>query len=1087
MATKRRGMPVQGMETGRETPGRRGKQHRLGLPPVMGKTPGGSRRPIGVGSRQGGRYRRGVINTGGVGKPGQPRRSPRLGGKPHPDGRGNKAKGRKWSGRRHGNEDRQRPAGDPIKRGSQGREGQTSREEHAVNTHTLYSEDIMPKRHRKDNMIGPIYPQFLCEICKAKGQAKWWFTRKDTRDRHLSLHQSMQQVHECPVVGCLYFAPAFRVPDVRIHLLRHHGQDEEAVSWQPGEAVWRRVGGATSEGEPSPRSPASGTPTKTPGGPAAADNTPAGGFNFTPLTTPGYEIGSLPTTDEAATSAANISRMLEDDERFQAGEGNSAGSLIVVEGSRVRLSPEEKSRASPSTTSLGRQGVKRKTGETSEGSKKARSGQTPPAATAKDPDTPKEGGGAGPLTETESSKLKYVMGRLWQTYGREGETPTQMLLRMKDNLPGAPVDLGAVEADYQDELLRRQQATEESKRLEKGVVDDSGSDSDTENTGREVTFGLDTSPLASPEVVIRSTRPVIETEDSQNTTRSQDSSEVGAGRKRLSWESALGEGPEEQETGTPEKTETGGGEGKLKLGTPTEAALTTQRDAPAGDDGLPGEDQREVHGHLSGHSDLMTEAEEATARYQTVMDELRRKGERRKEEEKRRLLQKEEECRQAKKREEEEARRLQRRKLQEEDARRKLQQEEADRRKLQQEEEDRRERDRAARKQAEALRLEEEEARRLRQVENDRQQQEKERQEEESQRQASGEGDRRPEPTAGDLRRDTPAGGTGEAHNGGRIPLGRRPRTITVGLDGLIVTSPAGAFLLQVEVDEPLGGSPDTRVMVPQGVRASVRGAEEPDMTDGGGRPSVTMFTGCTMQAMEGGIARVDAQTRATPVHPTAGRSGGGRVPTASTSTAGRSPAGIAGARPALSMPWLGDYTGPDELRRYSLSLHNPSQLGPDMRVVPGGIQDAGIQTLPNGQIELVHVVRTRYAPAVDDRCPHCGRDWPPEPAATPEQPRGASRRGGDRRHQLGRWRVTNPVSRNYVHKGGSRGRVEGSRPPQYRGRAVTKKRREHPWELDTSKGAGGSDKGNRTPDQGERRLVEDGIGKRNRGGTDEG
>ena len=82
-------------------------------------------------------------------------------------------------------------------------------------------------------------------------------------------------------------------------------------------------------------------------------------------------------------------------------------------------------------------------------------------------------------------------------------------------------------------------------------------------------------------------------------------------------------------------------------------------------------------------------------------------------------------------------------------------------------------------------------------------------------------------------------------------------------------------------------------------------------------------------------------------------------------------------------LPWLPNYDGPEELAEMAERLIPPPTLQAQLVAVPGGATTTSIQTLPTGEVDIVRVVRTRYATANrGGACMGCGRPWPRAVAA---------------------------------------------------------------------------------------------------------
>ena len=77
-------------------------------------------------------------------------------------------------------------------------------------------------------------------------------------------------------------------------------------------------------------------------------------------------------------------------------------------------------------------------------------------------------------------------------------------------------------------------------------------------------------------------------------------------------------------------------------------------------------------------------------------------------------------------------------------------------------------------------------------------------------------------------------------------------------------------------------------------------------------------------------------------------------------------------------LPWLPNYDGPEELTKLADRLIPPPTLQAQLVIVPGGATTTSIQTLPTGEVDIVRVVRTRYATECKGgACMGCGRPWP--------------------------------------------------------------------------------------------------------------
>ena len=199
---------------------------------------------------------------------------------------------------------------------------------------------------------------------------------------------------------------------------------------------------------------------------------------------------------------------------------------------------------------------------------------------------------------------------------------------------------------------------------------------------------------------------------------------------------------------------------------------------------------------------------------------------------------------------------------------------------------------------------------------------------------------------------------------------------MTVGMDGLVLSSPRGEFLLRIELSEPPQGPAETRVMVPPGVFTSLSDAtqEPPVMAEPGAR--VTVVAG------------------AEEARPGAGVLGEGAADQQNEPDLGGRTEGQAGYT-NRQMPWREDYVGPPGLARVSASLRMPHNLGPELWPVPGGGQTATLIPMGNGEVELLEITRTRFKDTTAARmCERCGRPWPtppgsPRPGDEDDQPGG--------------------------------------------------------------------------------------------------
>ena len=233
---------------------------------------------------------------------------------------------------------------------------------------------------------------------------------------------------------------------------------------------------------------------------------------------------------------------------------------------------------------------------------------------------------------------------------------------------------------------------------------------------------------------------------------------------------------------------------------------------------------------------------------------------------------------------------------------------------------------------------------------------------------------------------NTPTMGAATVLQGLTPPHGaRRPHTIMVGMNGLIVQSPRGEFLLQLEVAEPEGQPADTTVLVPQGVETVVRGVggEQQLRRTSGSRLQV--ITDCRMVPVEEGAvatptANITAATNETDTPAeeprpstskgeTSQADGDHHVTADSEGTGGQPPPG------AHAMPWQQNYEGVGALRQLAAALCYPGEVAEEMVVVPGGRVTTSLVARRDGQLELITSMSTRYAPMTAGRCTCCGQD----------------------------------------------------------------------------------------------------------------